>query len=404
MSQQCLYQVLGLSGYGVTKLERDEKRLLVHCQPQPHRICCPGCQNREVTLRGAKERWIRHLPIGRNCTWLIVSLPRVECSACGVVQQISIGLSEARRTYSHAFERYVVELSRCMTMQDISRHLGVSWDIVKDIVKRHLRTHYARPRLDHVRQIGIDEIHVGRGYQFMTLVLDLESGAILFAAEGKKAASLDPFWRRLKAARAKIQAVAIDMSRAYQQAVERHLPKAAIVFDRFHVIKLYHQKLTQLRRELQRQATDQLHKKVLKGTRWLLLKNFENLDPVRGEPERLREALKLNEPLAIAYYLKDDLRRIWEQPGKHPARMKLLDWYHQALASGVRQLQEFARTLLAHAHGILAWYDHPISNGPLEGTNNKIKTMNRQHYGLRDNEFFKLKLYQLHHTKYALVG
>ena len=125
---------------------------------------------------------------------------------------------------------------------------------------------------------------------------------------------------------------------------------------------------------------------------------------MKGEPGRLKEALKLNESLAIAYYLKEDLKQLWEQLGKFPARMKLLDWHHQAQASGVRVLQEFARTLLACQHGILAWYDHPISTGPLEGTNNKIKTMNRQHYGLRDREFFTLKLYQLHETKYALVG
>jgi transposase len=176
------------------------------------------------------------------------------------------------------------------------------------------------------------------------------------------------------------------------------------VFDRFHVVKLLNKKLTQLRRELYRQATSDLKKKVLKGTRWLLLMNPENLDPVKGEPGRLRAALRLNESLATAYYLKEDLRQIWEQPNKRSARSKLLDWYHQAMSSGVRVLHDFARTLLKHSKGILAWYDYPISTGPLEGTNNKIKTLNRQHYGLRDGDFFTLKLYQLHEAKYALVG
>ena len=125
---------------------------------------------------------------------------------------------------------------------------------------------------------------------------------------------------------------------------------------------------------------------------------------MKGEPGRLREALRFNESLATAYYLKEDLRQIWEQMSKSWGRLKLLDWYHQAMESGVRVLQDFARTLLAHADGILAWYDYPISTGPLEGTNNKIKTLNRQHYGLRDPEFFILKLYQLHEAKYALVG
>jgi transposase len=187
-------------------------------------------------------------------------------------------------------------------------------------------------------------------------------------------------------------------------AVHENLPAAAIVFDRFHVIKLFNEKLTALRRELYREATSDRERRALKGTRWLLLKNSENLDPLRGEPGRLHRALELNEPLAMAYYLKDDLKQIWEQANKKAGRRKLLDWYHQAMESGIQILQAFAKTLLYHSHGILAWYDHPISNGPLEGTNNKIKTMNRQHYGLRDQEFFRLKLYQLHETKYALVG
>lgn len=349
-------------------------------------------------------RMLRNLPLGGDCSWVWVSVPRVECRGCKLVRQVKLSLADERRTYTRAFERYVQELCGYMTMQDVARHLGVSWDIVKDIHKRDLQKRFRKPSLKHTRYLGIDEICIGRGHQFLTLVLDLDSGAILFVGKGKKAAALTPFWRRLRASRAKIQAVAMDLSAAYRSAVEKHLPEAAIVFDRFHLIKLFNEKLTQLRRDLYRQAADDLHKKVLKGTRWLLLKNHENLDPVKGEPGRLKEALKLNESLAIAYYLKEDLKQLWEQLGKFPARMKLLDWHHQAQASGVRVLQEFARTLLACQHGILAWYDHPISTGPLEGTNNKIKTMNRQHYGLRDREFFTLKLYQLHETKYALVG
>ena len=404
MPQSALYQVLSIHGYRVTRTEQLEKKLLLHLEPQPHRVCCPQCGSREVIRRGEKERWLRHVPIGRDCTWLIVTLPRVECRACGVVRQIKIGLADSRRSYTHAFERYVLELSRCMTILDVARHVSVGWDVVKDIQQRYLQRKYARPPLKDVRYIGIDEICVGRGYRFVTLVLDFDSGAIIFVGDGKKAAALRPFWRRLRRNKVRLKAVAMDLSVAYQLSVREAFPRAAIVFDRFHVVKLLNEKLTALRRDLYRQATDDLHKKVLKGTRWLLLKNPENLDPVRGEPGRLREALRLNEALSAAYYLKEDLRQIWEQLGKFPARLKLLDWYHQAQGSGVRHLQEFARTLLAHADGILAWYDHPISNGPLEGVNNKIKTMNRQHYGLRDPDFFRLKLYHLHQTKYALVG
>ncbi len=404
MSSQLLYQVFRVKSYRLTKLETEEHRVFLHVEPQQHRVCCSACRSRNVIRRGESVRWFRNLPVGSELTWVIATLPRVECRDCGLVRQIDSGLAGPKRTYTHAFERYVLELSRYMTIQDIGRHLGVSWDIVKDIQKRHLRKHYAQPQLKQVRQIAIDEICIGRGHRFLTLVLDLETGAILFVGQGKKAESLQPFWRRLRAARANVEAVAIDMSPAYLSAVEENLPAATVVFDHFHIIKLMNEKLTALRRDLHREAVDKRRQQVLKGTRWLLLKTPENLDPKKGEPKRLREALRLNESLATAYYLKEDLRQIWQQPSKFAARLKLLDWYQQAMASGVRILQEFARLLLARQDGILAWYDYPISTGPLEGTNNKIKTLNRQHYGLRDGDFFTLKLYQLHEAKYALVG
>jgi len=147
-----------------------------------------------------------------------------------------------------------------------------------------------------------------------------------------------------------------------------------------------------------------MEKPVIKGTRWLLLKNAENLDPRRREAERLEEALRLNQPLATAYYLKEDLRQLWEQPDKETAAAFLQDWMARAHASGVGMLQKMATTLGLYRSGILAYYDYPISTGPLEGTNNKIKTMKRQAYGFRDQEFFKLKILAIHEAKYALVG
>ena len=142
----------------------------------------------------------------------------------------------------------------------------------------------------------------------------------------------------------------------------------------------------------------------VKGTRWLLLKRSENLDEDRNEPERLRAALKLNESLAAAYYLKEDLRLLWEEPTKQAASRFLDEWIRMAEATGIRVLKTFARTLARYREGLLAWYDHPISTGPLEGTNNKIKTLKRQAYGFRDQEYFKLKIMAIHHSRFELVG
>jgi transposase len=402
MSNALLYQMVGVSGYRLTRHERDQGRLLLYLEPQPHRVCCPCCKSKDVVRRGTMLRGFRGLPIGGRMTFLFALLPRVACRRCKIVRQIDHGLAEPRRGYTRAFARYALELSRYMTIKDVANHLLVSWDVIKDIQRTHLEKHYAKPPLAGVRQIAIDEVCLGRR-RFVTIVLDLDSGAILFVGEGKNAAALRPFWRRVRCSRANIKAVAIDLSKAYIAAVRDNLPDAKIVFDRFHVVQLMNQKLTTLRRELYHEATAR-QKRVLKGTRWLLLKHPDNLDAARDETGRLYAALRLNESLATAYYLKEELRQIWEQPDKRYARRALRSWHDQATASGIRVLHIMARTLLIHAEGILAWYDYPISTGPLEGTHNKTKTMQRQHYGLRDQEFLKLKLYALHEAKYALVG
>ena len=277
-----------------------------------------------------------------------------------------------------------------MTIKDVARHLGTSWDTIKEIQKSHLARHYARPRLKHLRRIAIDEIATRKGHVYLTVVLDLESGEVVFVGDGKGADALRPFWKRLRASHARVQAVAMDMSPAYLRAVEQHLPHADVVFDRFHMVKLLNDKLSQLRRSLYRQAQDQLQKNVLKGTRWLLLKHPQNLDESRDEKARLEEALQLNESLAVAYYLKEDLRQLWEQPHRTAARNFVTSWYSRAMKSGIAALQQFARTLAGGLFGIMNWFRHPISTGPLEGVNNKIKTMKRQAYGFRDQEFFKL--------------
>ena len=157
-------------------------------------------------------------------------------------------------------------------------------------------------------------------------------------------------------------------------------------------------------RNLYRDGKDLLQKKVLKGTRWLLLKNPENLDSSKGEKARLNDALQLNQPLACAYYLKEDLRQVWFQPTKEKARLVLVDWIKRAETSGIKMLKKFAKSLAAFQSGILSYYDYRISSAPLEGTNNKIKTMKRMAYGFRDIEFFKLKIMAIHEAKYALVG
>jgi transposase len=404
MSTSLLYHAFGIRGYRYVRTDYFEGEVVFNIEQGRHTLQCPVCGSREVIAHGDVPRLFRGLPIGSKSTRVFFKVPRVQCLTCQVTRQVVVPFADPQRRYTHAFERYALELSAHMTIQDVAHHLDVGWDTIKDIQKRHLQQHYSKPKLRKLRQIAIDEIAVGKGHRYLTVVLDLVSGAVVFVGEGKGADALLPFWKRLRPSRAKIKAVATDMSLAYILAVREHLPQAVHVFDHFHVIKLFNEKLSDFRRELYREATQRMHKNVLKGTRWLLLKNPENLDPRRNERERLEEALRMNQPLATVYYMKEDLRQIWQQPDKTTARRVLQDWIRRGEASCIKILQKFASTLAMYREGILAYYDYPISTGPLEGTNNKIKTMQRQAYGFRDQEFFTLKIYALHRTKYALVG
>jgi len=377
MSTSLLYHAFGVRGYRYESTKYQGGKVVFTIGQTRESYCCAACGSGDVIGKGKKKRTFRTVPIGGKPVWLELDVPRVQCRSCGILRQVKIGFADRRVTYTRSFERYALELSRQMTIKDVADHLEISWDVIKQIQKRHLKRRFSKPKLKHLKQIAIDEISTGKGHRYVTIVLDLESGAVVHVGQGKGGDALKPFWRRLRASGAKIEAVATDMSPAYIDAVTSHLRGATLVFDRFHVIKLYNDKLSELRRAMYRELTDLMQKSVLKGSRWLLLKRPENLDPSRNEPQRLREALRLNQPLASAYYLKEELHAIWEQDDQETAAAMLMDWIVYAESTGIRMLQQFAKTLRFHAWGILAYYDYPISTGPLEGTNNKIRVFAR---------------------------
>jgi len=404
MSTSLLYHGFGIRGYQYVRTAYEGGQVIFTIAQERGDLRCAVCGSQRVVRRGFEVRRFRSLPIGSRPVQIVLEVARVGCADCGKVRQVPLNFADERRRYTHAFERYVLELSQRMTIRDVAEHLQVGWDLVKDIQHRYLSGKFRRIKLTHLRQIALDEIAIGRGQRYLTVVLDLQSGAVVFVGDGKGTEALEPFWKRLHRSRAKVEAVAIDMSPAYICAVQTNLPQAVLVFDHFHIHQLFNENLSDLRRQLYREAQEQLHKDVLKGTRWLLLKNPENLDPTRDETKRLHEALVLNQPLATAYYLKEDLRRVWEQPHYAAAQQVLDDWIRRAESSGIPMLRRFAHTLAAHRSGILNYYRYPLSTGPLEGTNTKIRVLQRKAYGFRDTEFFKLKIYALHETRYELVG
>ena len=288
-----------------------------------------------------------------------------------------------------------------MTLADVAGVVGLSWDTAKNIVKPYLRKTVTPARFKGLRHLAIDEIYVGKKRKFYTLVIDLDTGRIVWVAHGHGSACLRGFWRRLRLAKAKIKAVAMDMSAAYWKAVRDNLPRAAVVFDKFHIVKLVNDRLDEVRRQLVREAEQSL-KADIKGTRFLLLSRRHNL--TTDKMVALDVALRANQPLFEAYYLKEELLLLWAQPTARAMKSFLEGWCRRALETGLAPFRSLVKTLRSHRKGILAWFQHRINSGRMEGINNKVKVMTRSAYGYRDEAFFILKLYNLHRARQELVG
>ena len=395
MNSSFLYQAWGLYTLECTREEYKGNTIILHVQTKERIKTCPRCGKRHFVKNGYRFRDFVGLPIGGKKVIIRMKVQRYKCKDCDFDQQERIPFATGSRSYTHRFAKYVVDLLRGMTLQDVSNHLGVSWDTVKEIHSTYLERHYSPPSLEGVENIGIDEFAVRKGHVYKTIVVDLDSGRILYVGDGKGTDALTGFWKKVKRKGIKIKHVATDLSAAFIASVMENCPEAVHVFDHFHVVKLMNEKLDDIRRKAYNMEKDVNKRKVLKGTRYLLLGNGADIFDKQYRT-RLDNALAMNEPLSKAYYLKEQLREIWMQPMKSMAEGVLDDWVRQAEQSRIPQLMKMAVTMKAYRRGILAWYDCHLSTGKVEGINNKIKVMKRNAYGFRDDRYFTLRLYALH--------
>lgn len=397
MNSSFLYHAFGLYNLTCSKVEYKGKTIILYVETKSREFLCPKCGQRNLVKNGFRYRDFIGLPIGMKKTIIRMKVQRYKCKSdeCGYDQQEKIPFATGSCSYTHRFAKYVVGLLRAMTLQDVASMLGVSWDTIKEIHSRFLKRHYSPPSLDGVENIGIDEFAVKKGHVYKTIVVDLATGRILFVGDGKGMDALEKFWKKVKKKGITIKHVATDLSSAFIASVMENCPGATHVFDHFHVIKLMNEKLDEIRRVQYNMEKDINKRKVLKGTRYLLLSNGADILDKKYKT-RLDNALDMNKPLSQAYYLKEQLREIWMQINKEEATKVLEDWVKQAKESNVPQLLKMAMTLLTYQRGILAWYDCHISTAKVEGINNKIKVMKRNAYGFRDDNYFTLRLYALH--------
>lgn len=406
MSAGALYREMGLEGYRVEDTWQGKDGALYVLIGVPREsLCCRTCGCSRLHLHESRQRFWKAAPLGLMPVFVTMKSPRVKCLSCESKTWHQPTFATGQRQITKKFEEFLKAWLSRLTIQDAVEAFGVSWNTVCEIDVQRLKQ-LSRPGLAGLKRLAIDEVYLGKQHKFITLVVDLDTRAVISVAPGRGLAGLAGIFLRLKRAEAKIEAVATDMSGGYIAAVLKYLPQARLVFDHFHVIKLMNEKLTTLRRDLFRELTGSMHRDVLKGIRWLLLKNPENLtqDQQTNERQRLDEALQLNKPLATAYYLKEDLRQFWSQKSILAAEQFLDGWCRRADASGIRVLKTMAKTLRAHRSGLLNWYLSPLSTGPLEGINNKIGALQRRAYGYRNYEHLKQRILTMHHAKFNIIG
>lgn len=361
--------------------------------------CCGSCN---VRIKETKERTFRMMNLGPKRTFLKINTHKFWCQKCNAKawMQPSFALGKLPMTLTFIF--YIIQLTGMATLLSVALFLGLKWKTVKNIDKENLRKRAKQFSFRKLRYISIDEIAIKRGHKYMTIFTDISTGQIIHAVEGRNEEALRPFLKLLSKKAKRLRGIGIDMSAAYSSSVRMHLPNVAIIFDRFHVTKLLNETIDKIRRAECEKHQGKEGKRVLKGQRFLLLRNFVELED--HQKTSLERLLEINTSLAIAHSMKEQFRLFWDLKSRAEGARFLCWWIIQAIESGVEQLAKTARSLLHFSEGLLNYFDHRIDNGKAEGINNKIKVLKRQAYGFHDQEYFKLRLYNLHRKKYELVG
>jgi transposase len=401
MSTSELYQIDKLKSIIHKSTTYKGGDVFIHAVAKKYANCCPVCGSMEVVSRGCVKRTMHLKPTGDTKRFLVIDIPRVECYKCDIIRQVDLKISSPRKSYTYSFEKYIIKkLYRNSSIKAIAQMLDVDWSIIKDIIFSHLIKKYKRNDYRKLEYIAIDEISYKRGHKYLTLVLNLNTGNVIYVSEGKDSSALDKFWVDIGPCRAKkIKAVAIDLGKAYQKAVREHLPSAVIVFDHYHVTAILNKHLDEVRRSVYRKAGES-GKKVMEGVRWILMYNNENLKEEFNHRQRLEEALSINRALAIAYYLKEEIRLTWQnQITKDDALIVLKNWANKAISEEEKTLQKMGNFIYNNMTEILNWYDHKINSGKIEGLNNKIKVLKRVAYGYRDLNYFALRIMDIHNAK-----
>jgi len=386
----------GWKGYQVEQVvwpEGDSRTVMIHLRPSAKAMHCEHCGSRCQQVHETTVRRVRDLPLFALRVVLVVPRRRVWCEHCGGPRLEKLSWLGRYQRVTNRLAEAVSQLLLSSNILAVARFFQLGWHTVKSLDKAALQDNVREPDWSQIRYLAMDEFALHKGHRYATVVVDPISRQVLWVGQGRSRETARIFFEQLPAGVAEqIRAVAIDMTTAYELEIKAHCPNAEVVFDLFHVVAKYGREVIDRVRvdQANKLRHDRPARRVIKSSRWLLLRNRRNLEPAQAV--QLNELLQANQPLLTAYLMRDELKRLWYYRRPNWAKQAWEHWLAQAQGSGIAALALFAQRLRAYLHGILSRCRHPLNTSVVEGINNTIKVIKRRAYGYRDQDYFFLKI------------
>ncbi len=340
-----------------------------------------------------RTRQVRDLPTGDTRVYLEVEVRRVNCRQCGAVKRERLDFLADNPFYTKRFAHYVGRRCRSATIKDVAKELNLDWHTIKELEKQYMRAQLARAGTPGPHRIGIDEISIRKRHTYRIVVSDLDrQRPIWFGGKDRSEASMSQFYAWLgEKKRCRIKLALMDMWPPFRTATQTHAPQAAILFDKFHIMRHLGKALDEVRKVEYARLSGK-DRRFIKGQKYTLLSNRENLT-LEGR-KALKALLLANKRLNTAYLLKESFGQLWSYQREGWARRFFENWRTALKWQRLKPYEKFAQMIDRHWDGI-ATYCHPdnkVSLGFVEGLNNKIRVIQRRAYGLRDEDYLRLKV------------
>jgi transposase len=398
-------KILGWPGYRVYCNEINEEaktlKLWVRRKRGNQKLVCSGCGRKLCEIYDTYEREVRDLPCFEFRTTVVIELYRVRCPDCGVKTE-KVPQLPSKAPFSKRFAEAVGLACENAAVRRVARQFGLSPSTVRAMDVRYLKRWAASRRKPALRQMGIDEIYLGKKHKFLTVVSNLETGEPLWFGRERKKETLDEFLGQQLSAfqRRVIRAACLDMWEPYRQSLEQWVPQCQIIYDKFHILQHSSKAVDEVRRaEFFRKGGRA--RDLVRGKLWLLLSSWVNLD--RSKKRQLNQLFALNRRVMKAYLLKESLSRLWDYVYEGAMLRYLQSWIDQLRWQRLAPMEKLATMLLNHLEGILNYCRTKIPLGVVEAVNANIKALLRRGRGYRDLNYLLLKAQRLAATKTEFV-